>query len=156
MDSQNTNKESTFKKLRKSKNARLWTIGGLIVVVLVLFYFAKATWVKVVLGGVLALLVGAGAMEMSNKDYDVGKLIETRSFKASEIQRDEKGNLLSTSIDEFCTQADIDYNCADFKTQSEAMTVYERCQQKGKNMDVYRLDGDKDGKVCEALPVGVK
>lgn len=156
MDSQNTKKESNFQKIRKSKNARLWTIGGLIVIVLVLFYFAKATWVKIVLGGVLALLVGAGAMEMSDKDYDVGKLIETRSFKASEIQRDEKGNLLSTSIDEFCTQIDIDYNCADFKTQSEANTVYERCQQKGKNMDVYRLDGDKDGKVCEALPVGVK
>lgn len=156
MDSQKTKKESTFQKIRRSKNARLWTIGGLLVIVLVLWYFAKATWVKILLGSIAVVLFGAGAMEVSNKDYDVGKLIETRSFKASEIQRDEKGNLLSTSIDEFCTQSDIDYNCADFKTQSEATTVYERCQQKGKNMDVYRLDGDKDGKVCEALPVGVK
>jgi hypothetical protein len=154
MNQEEIKKESGFSKVRKSKKIRLWTIGGLIVLVLVLFYFAKATWVKIVLGSVLALLIGAGAMEVKEKDYDVGKLIKTGSFKASEIQRDEKGNLLTTSIDEFCTKTDIDYNCPDFKNQLEANAVYERCKQKGQNMDRFRLDGDKDGKVCEALPVG--
>ncbi len=154
MNQEETKKESEFSKIRKSKKVRLWTIGGLIVLVLVLFYFAKATWVKIVLGSVLALLIGAGAMEVREKDYDLGMLTKTGSFKASEIQRDEKGNLLTTSIDEFCTRTDIDYNCPDFKSQVEANTVYEKCQQKGQNMDRFRLDGDKDGKVCEALPSG--
>ena len=89
MNEETVTKESGFSKARKSKKVRLWTIAGLIVLVLVLFYFAKATWVKVVLGSVLALLIGAAAMEINNKDYDVHKLAETRSFKASEIQRDE-------------------------------------------------------------------
>lgn len=150
------NKESAWAKARKSKSTRLWVIGGLILIVLVLWYFAKATWVKVLLGSILALLVGAGTMEVSNKDYDVGQLIKTGSFKASEIKRDEKGNLLSTSIDEFCNAQEIDYNCSDFKTQGEAQSVYTRCKETGKNMDVYRLDGDKDGMVCEALPKGVR
>ncbi len=150
------NKESAWSKARKSKSTRLWVIGGLIAIVLVLWYFAKATWVKVLLGAMLALLVGAGAMEVSNKDYDVGQLVKTGSFKASEIKRDEKGNLLSTSIDEFCNAQEIDYNCSDFKTQSEAQQVYDQCKKTGKNMDVYRLDGDKDGTVCEALPKDVR
>lgn len=148
--------ETIWSKARKSKSTRLWVIGGLILIVLVLWYFAKATWVKVLLGAILALLVGAGAMEVSNKDYDVGQLVKTGSFKASEIKRDEKGNLLSTSIDEFCNASEIDYNCSDFKTQSEAQQVYNQCKKTGKNMDIYRLDGDKDGSVCEALPKGMK
>lgn len=156
MNEEVNKKESGFSKARKSKKVRLWTIGGLIVLVLVLFYFAKATWVKVVLGSVLALLIGAGAMEVNNKDYDVQKLAKTGSFKSSEIQRDQKGNLLSTSIDDFCNKTEIDYNCSDFRNQVEATTVYERCKEKGKNMDIYGLDRDKDGKVCEALPVGNK
>ncbi len=151
---QETKKENILQKARKTKSTRLWVIGGLILIVLVLFYFAKATWAKVLLASIAVLLFGAGAMEVSNTDYDVAKLIETRSFKASEIQRDEKGNLLSTSVEEFCNQTEIDYNCSDFKTQSEAMQVYNRCKETGKNMDVYRLDGDKDGLVCEALPKG--
>lgn len=146
--------EGSVSKIRRSKKVRLWTIGGLIVLVLVLFYFAKATWVKIVLGSVLALLVGAGAMEVKNKDYDVGQLIKTGSFKASEIQRDANGNLMPGSIDAFCDATQIDYNCSDFKSQAEANNVYTRCKEKGKNMDIYHLDGDKDGKVCESLPIG--
>ncbi len=149
-----TQKENAFQKARKSKSTRLWVIGGLILIVLVLFYFAKATWVKVLLASIAVLLFGAGAMEVNNKDYDVGELIKTGSFKASEIQRDEKGNLVTTSVEAFCTQTDIDYNCSDFRTQAEAMAVYQKCREKGQNMDRFRLDGDKDGKVCEVLPTG--
>jgi hypothetical protein len=59
-----------------------------------------------------------------------------------------------TNADAFCNAQDIDYNCADFKTQKEANDIYQKCKSAGKNMDVYGLDGDKDGKVCESLPVG--
>jgi hypothetical protein len=142
-----------LENIRNSHKARLWIIGGLIVLCAVLFYFAKTTTVKVILGVVIAVLLGAFGMEAAKTDYDVQKLIETKSFSQSKIQRDEAtGNIIN--IDEFCSSEKIDYNCTDFKTQAEAMTVYKRCGDMGKNMDTFRLDGDKDGLVCEALPAG--
>ncbi|MFZ2555369.1 MAG: hypothetical protein WAZ27_05030 [Minisyncoccia bacterium] len=146
--------EETIASLRQSKKVRLWVIGGLIVLVAILLFFIKGTWAKVILGVSLALLLGAFGMEASNTDYDLGKAIETGSMSAAKIERDASGNL--TNVDSFCNAAEIDYNCADFKTQAEAMSVYNRCSELGKNMDVYRLDGDKDGKVCESLPVGAR
>ena len=139
--------------IRNSHKARLWIIGGLIVICAVLFYFAKGVWVKVVLAGVIALLLAAFGMEATQTDYDVQKLIETKSFSESKVERDATtGNLIN--IDNFCNAEKLDYNCSDFKTQAEAMTVYKRCGELGKNMDMFRLDGDKDGLVCEALPSG--
>ena len=42
------------------------------------------------------------------------------------------------------------YNCSDFSTHAEAQRVFEYCG--GVSNDVHRLDGDKDGLACEALP----
>jgi hypothetical protein len=67
-----------------------------------------------------------------------------------------------------CVVADAtdDLNCANFSTQGEAQALYEKCVAKIKEynsdvddeaikrLDVYGLDGDKDGVVCEALPAG--
>lgn len=135
-----------------NKKTRLWIIGGLLAAAVVAFIFIKGTAAKVVLGGAIALLLVAFGMESTNHDYDVGKLIQTGSFAASAIQRDASGNLLPESVDAFCNAEKQDYNCPDFKSQPEAQSVYQRCKTLGKNMDVYHLDGDKDGKVCEALP----
>lgn len=140
-------------ELRSSKKVRLWVIGGLIVIAGILLFTVKSTWAKAILGVVIAILVGAFGMEVSNTDYDVGKVIETRSFEKAKIERDPTtGNLVN--VDAFCNAKESDYNCSDFKTQSEAMDVYNRCKALGKNMDVYGLDRDNDGKVCESLPVG--
>lgn len=141
-----------FRELRGNKKVRLWVIGALIVLGFIAFFFAKTTWAKVVIGGAIGLLMLAFGMEANNTDYDVVQLVKTGSFAASQIQRDEQGNLIPGSVDAFCTAQDIDYNCDDFKTQQEAQSVYERCKGLGTNMDVYRLDGDKDGTVCEARP----
>lgn len=57
-------------------------------------------------------------------------------------------------------------NCADFKTQGEAQEKYDFCadkiagdndttKEKVRSIDVYGLDHDKDGNVCEALPKGI-
>lgn len=135
-----------------SHKGRLWIIGALIAVAIALFFFVKGTAAKVVLGVVIAILAGAFGMELSQKDYDVAQLAKTHSFAASEIQRDANGNLSAASIDAFCNASEKDYNCADFKTQPEAQQVYDRCKTLGTNMDVYHLDGDKDGIVCESLP----
>lgn len=143
-----------LENIRNSHKARLWIIGGLIVLCAILFYFAKTTTVKVILGAVIALLLAAFGMEATKTDYDVQKLMETKSFSESKIERDETGNLIN--VDNFCNAEKLDYNCTDFKTQAEAMTVYKRCGELGKNMDVFRLDGDSDGNVCENLPVGAR
>jgi len=57
-----------------------------------------------------------------------------------------------------------DLNCSNFKTQPEAQAKYDQCAEQIasynegkssaeiKNLDIYGLDGDKDGTVCEALP----
>jgi len=55
-----------------------------------------------------------------------------------------------------------DLNCEHFETQDEAQSMYQRCMNKileynkdvtdAVNLDVYGLDGDKDGTVCEHLP----
>lgn len=138
--------------IQDNKKVRLWFIGALIAVAVVAFFLVKAAWAKVVIGGAIVLLLAALGMEVSNKDFDVGKLIQTGSFAASQIQRDSNGNLLPSSIDSFCNAQKQDYNCADFKTQPEAQSVYDRCKTLGKNMDVYHLDGNNNGIVCEALP----
>lgn len=145
----------SLQEWRNNKKVRLWVIGILIAVAIAAFFFVKTTWAKVVIGGAIALLMVAFGLEVKNTDYDVVQLVKTGSFAASQIQRDEAGNLLPESVDAYCNAQEKDYNCPDFRNQPEAQQVYTRCQTLGQNMDVYRLDGDKDGIVCEALPKGI-
>ena len=140
--------------LPNSKKGRLWIIGGLIAIAVAALFFVKSTAAKVVLGGVIAILLAAFGMEATNHDYDVQKVVETRSLSAAKIERDPQGNIMN--VDTFCSAEKIDYNCSDFKTQSEAQGVYDRCKSLGKNMDVFGLDGNKNGIVCESLPKGAK
>lgn len=142
--------------LRNSHKGRLWIIGILILIAAAAFYFVKGTTAKVILGVVIALLLGALGMEVAQTDYDLGTLAKTGSFSAAKIERDESGNLLPASIDAYCNASEKDYNCPDFRTQPEAQQVYDRCKSLGQNMDVYRLDGDSDGMVCESLPKGTR
>lgn len=136
----------------ESKKARLWTIGGLLALAVIAFFFVKGTLSKTILGGVIVALLVALGMEAKNTDYDLGKAVQTGSLAKAKLKRDESGKLVN--IEEFCNAQEIDYNCADFKTQAEAKVVYDRCKSAGKNMDAYGLDRDHDGKVCEALPLG--
>ena len=140
-------------EVRNSKKGMMWVIGGLIALALVALYFVKGTAVKVAIGSMIALLLVAFGMEAKGTDYDMGKLIETKSFAKAKIERDPATGAI-TNADAFCNAQDIDYNCSDFKTQKEANDIYMKCKNAGKNMDVYHLDGDHDGKVCESLPAG--
>jgi hypothetical protein len=145
-----------IQEVRSSHKVRLWVIGILIIIALVALYFVKGTWFKVAIGAMVALLLVAFGMEAKQTDYDMGTLMKTGSFAASEIQRDASGNLDMASVDAFCNAKEKDYNCSDFKTQPEAQQVYDRCKALGQNMDVYHLDGDHDGVVCESLPKTAK
>lgn len=112
--------------------------------------------------------MGALGLEMSNNDFDLGSLLSGDSLSESRIERDGSGNLLQNAEGDFITRVmrdmngDIvpagtagakytdEYNCDDFKTQSQAQKFFEKSG--GPNNDVNRLDGDKDGEACEGLP----
>ena len=141
--------------LPDSKKARLWIIGGLLVVAVAAFFFIKGTAAKIILGGVIIVLLTAFGLETKNTDYDLGKAIQTHSLAAAKIERDPKTGAL-INVDNFCNAQKMDYNCSDFKTQPEAQSVYARCKTLGKNMDTFGLDGNNNGIVCEALPKAAK
>lgn len=140
-----------IQKIRSSKNVRLIVLLIIIAIAAGMWWYGDKHENKTlktgaaVVGGVAGLATG---LEIADKDFDLKTLWETGSLKKSLMERDEKGNLVNLGM--ICdAQAEgfYDYNCADFKTQEEAQAVYEKC-----GTDINRLDGDKDGIVCESLP----
>ncbi len=110
---------------------------------------------KPVLIGIIVILLGAFGLEASNNDFDLGKLFSGSSLQESKVLRDEKGNVLYDKLGNIVTNSTEgkkagDYNCDDFKTQTEAQNFFTKVG--GVENDLYRLDGDKDGIACEALP----
>jgi len=139
------------RNIRGNKNFRLVVLVIIIALAAGLWLYGNKTNNKAakitaaVAGGVAGLAVG---LEVADKDFDLGTLAKTRSLKKSLMARDENGNLIN--VDMICDAQDenyYDYNCKDFLTQEEAQRVYEKC-----GTDINRLDGDKDGIVCESLP----
>jgi len=154
-----TEKEGVSKltKVRYSHKARLWVIGVLLVIVGVLFVF----WgkMRVVLAIAFIALLGAFGLEVSQSDWDLGQLWETKSFQESKVARDMEGNILFDKLGNITTDSSVgkkadDYNCDDFETQQESQVFFEKVG--GVGNDVNRLDGDKDGEACESLPKGVR
>jgi len=156
----------TFKqavaKFRNSKNARMWLIAGLILIVLALILF----WGKAnaVLWAIVVMLAIALAVEWFDYDADLGKLLETWSYSESRVEtiKDSEGN--STRIITWnCNRSEFDLNCSDFSTQPAAQAKYNECAQEVADnnpgidiskFDIYGLDGNNNGIVCEALPKG--
>jgi hypothetical protein len=131
-------------ELRRSKKFRLILIAFLIAVAAVMaYFFEKVRWLMF---GVIAVLLAAFGMEVSDTDFDMQKLMETGSFAESRVQRDDEGNVVLGAM---CGEAV--YNCDDFRTQGEAQEVYEYCDYR-EGHDPHRLDGDNDGIACEDLP----
>lgn len=145
--------KKSFKQITGTKKVRLWVIIILLAAVAVLFFFFKKA--RIALAVAFFALLAALGMEVSNKDYDMKTLIETKSFEQSEVQRDSAGNVLYDIFGEITTDSSKgktanEYNCNDFETQPEAQRFFEKVG--GVGNDVNRLDGDKDGKACESLP----
>lgn len=101
---------------------------------------------KGVIGAVIVLLVGALGLELTNTDFDLGKLLSGSSLSESKVMRDTQGNVVTDGTGK-ATDA---YNCSDFATQAEAQRFYDKAGGVGK--DTNRLDGDQDGVACEDLP----
>lgn len=163
-----------MQNIRNNKNFRLGLVVFLMLVVAVLYFrnvntenLTTADGIKSELGGqmkpdtlekkiligIMGLLgVGAG-LEASNNDIDLGKLIETKSLSASKVLRDREGNVVSEADVKAGTKtgkATDEYNCDDFKNQPEAQKFFVNAG--GVSGDTNRLDGNKDGTACTALP----
>ena len=148
-------KPSTLQQARGSHKFRLWFIIFLLAIVAILFFlFEKLRLVLIV--AFIALLAALG-LEVSQNDWDLGKLWQTKSFQESKVSRDKQGNLLFDKLGNITTDPSKgkkanDYNCDDFKTQPQAQAFFEKVG--GTGNDINRLDGDKDGVACESLPKG--
>lgn len=108
---------------------------------------------------ILILLAVALGLEGFNYDVDLGKLWETGNYQESRVESvtDKDGN--TVRLIGSCVKADV--NCDQFETQNEAQEIYNTCAAEieannniddVKSLDIYGLDRDKDGIVCEALP----
>ncbi len=162
-DSESTKGVSTATKLRYSHKFRLWFIGILLVIVAILFIFFAKLRVALVIA-FIALLAAFG-LEATKNDFDLKKLIETKSFQDSKVARDELGNVKTNDLgqilfdklgnvttDKTTGKKADEYNCDDFKTQPEAQAFFLKVG--GVGNDVNRLDGNKDGVACQSLPRG--
>jgi endonuclease YncB( thermonuclease family) len=50
-----------------------------------------------------------------------------------------------------CNCRGPDLDCSDFSSHAQAQACFNACQSQGRG-DIFRLDGDHDGNVCELLP----
>ena len=144
---------SKTKQLRASRKGRLWLIVILMAIVAILFFVWEKARIALVI--VFILLATALGLEVSQNDWDLKTLWETKSFEQAKVSRDMKGNLLFDKSGNIVTDSSIgkgadEYNCDDFTTQEEAQYFFEKVG--GVGNDVNRLDGDKDGTACESLP----
>ncbi len=114
---------------------------------------------KPVFGVIIVLLLGAFGLTAKNTDYDIGKILQGSSLQDAKVATDKMGNLIYDKQGNVVTDATkgkkaSDYNCDDFSTQPEAQAFYLKVG--GLKNDTYRLDGNKDGVACEALPKTAK
>ncbi|MBP9781490.1 excalibur calcium-binding domain-containing protein [Candidatus Woesebacteria bacterium] len=140
-------------KLRGNHNFRIGLIAVLLVIVAIMFIF----WTKarIALAIIFVTLLTALGLEVSQNDWDLQKLWESKSSQDSKISRDVQGNVLFDKFGEITTDAtrgktSDQYNCADFETQPDAQLFFEKVG--GTENDVNRLDGNNDGEACESLP----
>lgn len=153
---------------RRSKKTRLFIIIGLIAIVAVIGFLFETTRAWMIGIGVV-LLVALG-LEVANTDIDLNSVMQGESISDSVIERDAEGNLETSAAGGFLTRVLRDhegnavaegtegakytdeYNCDDFDTQPEAQRFFENAG--GIEGDINRLDGNKDGVACQALPAG--
>ena len=145
---------------RNSKKCRMWVIGTLMAIVVLLMVF-WGKW-KIALTVILVLLAIAMWIEGFDYDADLGKLWETGNYQESRVEtiKDSDGNEFRV-ITWSCNSKEYDFNCADFDTQKEAQDKYDECAYSIKQsnpeikdinkLDIFGLDGNNNGIVCEAL-----
>lgn len=102
---------------------------------------------KYILSGGLIVLLTALGLEVSNNDYDLGKILEGSSWKDAKVMRDKDGNVVTDGSGKYTN----DYNCDDFDSQDQSQRFFDKVKA-DTGEDPNRLDGDKDTVACEQLP----
>lgn len=153
---QNLKNAPTRKKVRTG-------IITLLIVALVLWYFygdfSKRTK-NIILGTGIGMTAILG-LDLVSYEIDFKTLWDTGSIDDS---RKTYVNGVALMGKDCSKSEEWDLDCDNFATQNEAQTVYQKClnrvleynkdvdEAKAVSLDVYWLDGDKDGIVCEHLP----
>ena len=154
--------KAELEKVRNTKSTRIWLLLLVGAVLFVLWWMGKIkTAFAVGLGIVLLAAIG---IQTFDYDLDLGSLWAGKSIAESRVQQTKDGIKLMGSCVKAQGKATADLNCDNFKTQDEAQSKYDTCadqiasyntgldKAKVKSLDIYGLDGNKNGVVCEALP----
>jgi hypothetical protein len=149
-------------KARNTKSTRLWFLIAVGVVLFALWWMGKIkTAFAVGLGIVLLAAIG---IQTFDYDLDLGSLWAGKSIAESRVQQTKDGIKLMGSCVKAQGKTTDDLNCSNFKTQQDAQAKYDMCATqiasynsgldaaKVKSLDIYGLDGNKNGVVCESLP----
>ncbi len=107
----------------------------------------------------MVIVGGAIGLQVADYDLDIETLWKTGSFSESRVELKKWVKIIWSD----CVGDTV--NCSNFTTQTLAQQKYSYCasqiklhnksitdDDQLKNLDVYGLDGDKDGIVCEHLP----
>ncbi len=153
----------SLQKARNTKSTRLWFLVLLVVIVIALYVMGIIK--KGFAIGIGILLLAAIGIQTFDYDLDLATLWETGSIKESRVQHTKDGVVLKGDCVKPAGKADeYDLDCDNFATQAEAQKKYDYCaaqiaeNNSGLNksqimsLDVYGLDRNKNGVVCEALP----
>lgn len=108
---------------------------------------------KPILAVVGVILVAALGLQMTDNDWDLGKILSGESWSDSKVVTDTDGNIMRDKEGNVVTEggkATGDYNCDDFATQADAQKFFDKVG--GVKNDANGLDRDKDGIPCESLP----
>lgn len=148
-------------KARNTKSTRIWFMVLLLAVIFLLYITGIIKkWFAIGLGIVILAAIG---IETFNYDLDLGKLWETGDIQASRVQHTKDGLKIMGACVKPVGNDTNELDCNNFTTQAEAQAKYDQCAdeiasyndgvdaKKVKSLDLYGLDRDKDGVVCEAL-----
>jgi hypothetical protein len=154
--------KAELEKVRNTKSTRIWILLLVGAVLFVLWWMGKIkTAFAVGLGIVLLAAIG---IQTFDYDLDLASLWAGKSIAESRVQQTKDGIKLMGSCVKAQGKATADLNCDNFKTQEEAQEKYDTCadqissynsgldKAKVKSLDIYGLDGNKNGVVCESLP----
>ena len=119
----------------------LVAIGIIIVVTLIAVFFVIPKYAEGALGS--KVNAGLGGLNLGN---DNGSKSNNSSASNGSNQGIAVGEPNPNGYD--CTKNV--YNCENFSTQGEAQVAFDSCINDGKG-DIWGLDADGDGRVCESL-----
>ncbi len=154
--------KNAAEKARNTKSTRIWLMVAIAVVLFVLWWMGKIKTSIAI--GLWIIVLAAIGIETMNYDLDLGSILSGKSIQESRVTHTKEGLKLMGSCIIPVKWDKNDLNCDNFKTQWEAQAKYNQCADeiasynegvdvaKIKSLDIYGLDGNKNGIVCEALP----